>query len=113
MTNATSATAITHSGHTAILVSHMAMLSGRHRRNSTAAIRECFDANADRIEIDVHSLAGDDYAVFHERRLQTETTGEGSIGATTGGCDCTATPIDAIALAAALVAARRGRTRHR
>lgn len=82
MTNATSATAITHSGHTAILVCHMATLSGRHRRNSTAAIRECFDANADRIEIDVHSLAGDDYAVFHERRLQTETTGEGSIGNT-------------------------------
>ncbi len=73
-------TAIRYGGRSAVLVCHRALLSGRHRHNSTAAIRECFEANADRLEIDVHSLAGDDYAVFHERRLQTETTGEGSIG---------------------------------
>jgi glycerophosphoryl diester phosphodiesterase len=66
-----------------LLVCHMAVLSGRYRRNSQAAIRECFDANVGRIEIDIHSLDGDDYAVYHDRRLEGETTGSGSIGAAT------------------------------
>jgi glycerophosphoryl diester phosphodiesterase len=66
-----------------LLVCHMAVLSGRHRRNSLAAIRECFDLNVGRIEIDIHSLDGDDYAVYHDRRLEGDTTGSGSIGAAT------------------------------
>jgi glycerophosphoryl diester phosphodiesterase len=66
-----------------LLVCHMAALSGRHRRNSTAAIRECFEANVGRIEIDIHSMDGDDYAVYHDRRLEGDTTGSGSIGAAT------------------------------
>ncbi|HEY8173510.1 MAG TPA: glycerophosphodiester phosphodiesterase family protein, partial [Dehalococcoidia bacterium] len=66
-----------------IFVAHMAVLSGDHPRNSLAAIRECFDANVERIEIDVHSLDGADYAVYHDRRLETETTGSGSIGRAT------------------------------
>jgi glycerophosphoryl diester phosphodiesterase len=61
----------------------MAVYSGRHRRNSFAAIREAFDANAGRIEIDIHSLAGPDYAIFHDRRLETCTDAEGAIGQTT------------------------------
>ncbi|MBI2724570.1 MAG: hypothetical protein HYX50_05855 [Chloroflexi bacterium] len=61
----------------------MATLSGAHPRNSLAAVRECFDANVDRIEIDIHSLAGADYAVFHDRRLDPVTRGSGSIGAAT------------------------------
>ena len=47
----------------------MAVLSGAHRPNSLAAIRECFEAGVGRIEIDVHSLAGPDYVVFHDRTL--------------------------------------------
>lgn len=71
------------SGQPPIFVAHMAMLSGRYRRNSRDAIDECFAGNAERIEIDVHSLDGNDYAVFHDRRLETETTGAGSIGRAT------------------------------
>lgn len=76
-------TTITLDGRAVHFVCHMALLSGTHRRNSLAAIRECFDAGAGRIEIDIHSLAGGDYAVFHDRRLETHTTGSGSIGKAT------------------------------
>lgn len=62
------------------LVCHMAVLSGTHRRNSRAAIEECFAANIGRLEIDIHSLAGPDYVVFHDRRLDSTTTGTGSLG---------------------------------
>lgn len=72
-------------GRAVHFVCHMALLSGTHPRNSFAAIRECFEAGAERIEIDIHSLAGGDYAVFHDRRLETHTTGTGSIGKTTAG----------------------------
>ncbi len=61
----------------------MGVLSGAHPRNSFAAITECLDAGAERIEIDIHSLAGPDYAVFHDRRLDEHTTGSGSIGRAT------------------------------
>lgn len=61
----------------------MGVLSGVHPRNSFAAIGECLAADAERIEIDVHSLAGPDYAVFHDRRLDEHTTGKGSIGRAT------------------------------
>jgi glycerophosphoryl diester phosphodiesterase len=61
----------------------MAVLSGRYRRNSAPAIRECFEHGVGRIELDVHSLAGDDYAVFHDRRLEASTDGSGSIGRVT------------------------------
>lgn len=74
---------ITIGGRTSVLTCHMAALSGRFRHNSAAAIRECVHANVARLEIDVHSLAGDDYVVSHERRLERETTGAGSIGVAT------------------------------
>ena len=83
MTSAVNSTTVTCKGRTAILVCHTAILSGRYRRNTAAAMRECFQAKADRIEIDIHSLDGDDYVVFHERRLQAETTGDGSLGRVT------------------------------
>ena len=70
-------------GRAVRFVCHMAQLSGTYRRNSLAAIRECFDAGAERIEIDIHSLAGGDYIVFHDRRLDEHTTGSGSIGKAT------------------------------
>jgi glycerophosphoryl diester phosphodiesterase len=65
------------------LVNHMAVLSGSHARNSLAAIRECFDAGVERIEVDVHSLAGDDYIVSHDRRLDDHTSGVGAMGRVT------------------------------
>jgi glycerophosphoryl diester phosphodiesterase len=61
----------------------MAVLNGRHRRNSRLAIEECFAAGVARIEIDIHSLDGPDYIVFHDRHLEAETTGHGSIGKAT------------------------------
>lgn len=64
-------------------VCHMAVLSGAHRPNSLAAMRECFEAGVERIEIDIHSLAGPDYVVFHDRRLEERTTGTGAIGSAT------------------------------
>jgi glycerophosphoryl diester phosphodiesterase len=64
-------------------VPHMALLSGAHPRNSLNAIRECFAAGVERIELDIHSLDGDDYAVSHDRRLEDSTTGTGSIGRAT------------------------------
>jgi glycerophosphoryl diester phosphodiesterase len=64
-------------------VCHMAVLSGDHPRNSLAAMQECFTRGVERIEIDLHSLAGPDWVIFHDRRLDTHTTGSGSIGAAT------------------------------
>ncbi len=61
----------------------MAILSGEHPGDSFAAIRECFARDVERIEIDVHSLDGPDYIVYHERRLEAETTGRGSVGRAT------------------------------
>lgn len=62
------------------LVCHMGSLSGKFPPNSLEAIRECFEQNVPRIEIDIHSLDGPDYIVFHDRRLETHTTGQGSVG---------------------------------
>lgn len=76
------AVALTY-GAGVLLVPHMAVLSGRYRRNSRDAIAECFDAGVARIELDVHSLDGGDYIVFHDRRLEAETTGSGGLGAAT------------------------------
>ncbi len=74
---------VTHGDRSALLVCHMGVLSGKHPRNSIEAIAECFEANAGRIEIDIHSLDGDDYVVFHDYRFETQTTHAGAIGAAT------------------------------
>src|SRR3954452_6309302 len=73
-------TSLNVAGRDISLTCHMAMLSGTRRRNSMDAIEECVDARASRIEVDVHTLAGDDSVIFHERRLEHETNGNGSIG---------------------------------
>lgn len=82
-TEALRATELTIAGRTVTLVCHMAVLSGRQRRNSFAAIEECLAAGAARIELDVHTLDGGDAIIFHERKLEHETTGTGSIGSVT------------------------------
>jgi glycerophosphoryl diester phosphodiesterase len=81
---------ITIGERTVHLTCHRAVLSGDLRPNSASAVRECLEAGVARLEIDVHSLNGPDYIVSHERRLERETTGSGSIG--------TATPDDVRAL---------------
>lgn len=79
----TGGTTLSRNGHTVALTCHMGTLSGRHRRNSMPAIRECLEAGAARIEIDVHSLDGPDYIVYHDRHLESLTDGKGSIGRVT------------------------------
>ncbi len=74
---------ISRNGYAVRMTAHKAILSGKHRGNTMGGILECLEADVPRLEIDVHSLDGPDYAVFHERRLETETDGEGSIGRTT------------------------------
>ena len=69
--------------HTPTLVAHMAVLSGAHRPKSIGAIRECVERGVPRIEIDVHSLEGGDYVVTHDRKLEQQTTGRGSVGSVT------------------------------
>jgi glycerophosphoryl diester phosphodiesterase len=64
-------------------VPHMAVLSGTHAPNSISAIRECLEAGVERIEIDIHSLDGADYAVYHDHRLESHTTGAGPLGRAT------------------------------
>lgn len=74
---------IEHDGRSALLVCHMAVLSGERPRNSIEAIAECLEANVGRLEIDVHSLDGDDYVVSHDHRYETGTTHTGAVGAAT------------------------------
>jgi glycerophosphoryl diester phosphodiesterase len=78
-----SPTTVTCARKRVTLTCHRALLSGAHRENSRAAIRECLDAGVNRIEIDVHSLDGDDFIVTHARRLEHETDGTGGLAATT------------------------------
>jgi glycerophosphoryl diester phosphodiesterase len=61
-------------------VPHMAVLSSGQRPNTRAAIADGLAAGVARIELDIHSLAGDDYIVSHARKLEEETTGRGSVG---------------------------------
>jgi len=79
----TNSTTLTAGGRSARLVCHMGVLSGRHRRNSFDAMRECFAGGVYRFEIDIHSLDGPDFIVFHDRRLESVTNGRGSIGRAT------------------------------
>ena len=61
----------------------MSRLGHDRRPNSFAALHECAQRGIPRVEIDIHSLDGDDYVVTHDRHLQDETTGEGSVGVVT------------------------------
>ncbi len=78
-----SPTVVRAGGRDVSLTCHMAALSGNLRRNSLAAIEECFAANATRMEVDVHTLDGDDSIIYHERRLEHQTDGDGTVGRAT------------------------------
>ncbi|MBE0608684.1 MAG: hypothetical protein IH609_04845, partial [Dehalococcoidia bacterium] len=60
---------------------HRATLSGRHVPNSLQAVDECVTARVPRLEIDVRFLADDAMLVFHDGRLDQETTGAGKVDA--------------------------------
>lgn len=60
---------------------HGATLSGSHVPNSLAGVEECVAARVPRLEIDVRFLADDAMLVFHDGRLDHETTAAGSVDA--------------------------------
>jgi glycerophosphoryl diester phosphodiesterase len=76
---------IQRNGHRALLTAHKALLSGKHHGNTIGGVAECAAAGVPRFEIDIHSIDDADYVVFHERRLEKETTAEGPIGRATVG----------------------------
>ncbi len=59
---------------------HSALLAGIGLPNSLAAMSECLDAGAARIEIDVHSIADGEYLVCHANRLEEVSTSAGAVG---------------------------------
>lgn len=63
----------------------MAVMAPGDRHNSIDAIARCLEAGVERIEIDIHSLAGGDFVVTHDRRLEHSTTATGPIGSATPG----------------------------
>ncbi|MBK8026740.1 MAG: hypothetical protein IPK19_36490 [Chloroflexi bacterium] len=67
-----------------IVVHHMAALDpSPYPPNSLEAIRLCLEADAPFVEIDVTALAADDYLLVHDPVLESETSGQGEVGATT------------------------------
>ena len=67
------------SGRGRVFCCHRATLSGGFPPNSLAAIQECVAAAVPRLEIDVRFLADDAMLVFHDSRLDPETTGSGPV----------------------------------
>ncbi|MDQ7820229.1 MAG: glycerophosphodiester phosphodiesterase family protein [Armatimonadota bacterium] len=66
-----------------VLLKYHKLLSGtgRHPPNSLSALREVLDGGAEVIEFDIQPLADGDYAVLHDERLESETTGWGPVRA--------------------------------
>jgi glycerophosphoryl diester phosphodiesterase len=64
-----------------VICCHRATLSGRFPPNSLAAVAECVDARAPRLEIDVRFLSDDAMLVYHDSQLEHETTGAGRVDA--------------------------------
>ncbi|MHB1354566.1 MAG: glycerophosphodiester phosphodiesterase [Anaerolineae bacterium] len=67
--------------HPLQIVHHKAALDDSlNPPNSLAAIRECLEAGASWIEVDVTALAEDDYLLVHDSNLEAETNGIGAVG---------------------------------
>jgi glycerophosphoryl diester phosphodiesterase len=66
-------------GRRRVFSCHRATLSGRHVPNSLQAVDECITARVPRLEIDVRFLTDDAMLVFHDDRLDHETTGTGKV----------------------------------
>ena len=66
------------------LVYHAAGRSNRFPPNTLSGLRDCLDAGARFVEVDINPLADGDYALLHDRFLEDETDGKGSVAAATG-----------------------------
>jgi glycerophosphoryl diester phosphodiesterase len=66
------------------LVYHAAGRSHRFPPNTLSGLRDCLDAGARFVEVDINPLADGAYALLHDRFLEDETNGKGSVAAATG-----------------------------
>ena len=71
----------TIAGKRRVFCCHRATLSGRFIPNSIEAVRECVEARAPRLEIDLWFLRDDAMLIFHDDALDAETTGSGPVEA--------------------------------
>jgi glycerophosphoryl diester phosphodiesterase len=64
-----------------VLLKYHKLLSGtgRHPPNSLSALQEVVAGGAEAIEFDIQPLADGDYALLHDDRLESETTGWGPV----------------------------------
>ena len=66
------------------MVYHAAGRGNRFPPNSLGGLRDCLDAGAGFVELDINPLADGGYALLHDRFLEDETDGRGSVAAATG-----------------------------
>jgi glycerophosphoryl diester phosphodiesterase len=66
------------------LVYHAARRGDRFPASSLSGLRDCLNADARFVEVDINPLADGEYALLHERFLEDETDGRGSVAAATG-----------------------------
>ena len=66
------------------LVCHAARLGDRVPLNTLSGLRDCLDTGARFVELDINPLADGEYALLHDRFLEDETDGRGSVAAATG-----------------------------
>jgi glycerophosphoryl diester phosphodiesterase len=66
------------------LVCHAAGRSNRIPPNTLRGLRDCLDAGARFVEVDINPLADGEYALLHDRFLEEETDGKGSVATATG-----------------------------
>lgn len=96
------------------LVHHAAGRGRRHPPSSLSGLRDCLEAGARFVEVDINPLADGDFALLHDRFLEQGTDGKGAVGAATADQvrglrlrwrgeltgECVATLSEAVALAA-------------
>ena len=66
------------------LVYHAAGCGDRFPPNSLGGLRDCLETGARFVEVDINPLADGEYALLHERFLEDETDGRGSVASATG-----------------------------
>ena len=66
------------------MVYHAARRGDQFPPNSIGALRDCLDAGACFVEVDINPLADGGYALLHHRFLEDKTDGKGSVAAATG-----------------------------
>lgn len=65
------------------LVCHAAGRGDRFPGNSLSGLRDCLAAGAPFVEVDINPLADGEFALLHDRFLEEETDGRGSVAAAT------------------------------